>query len=342
MVLFPNEANMGIKFKRWTIEIVIAILLGACAFGVLIWIDGFDRLVSFVTEHENWELDEIILGIWIGLIIGLIFAIRHLLHEISMRKRNEQRLKEAMRKSAELSQMKSNFLAMVSHELRTPLTSIIGFAKLIRKDNENISECGEEDDGNISKMHRRIGENISVIIAEGDRLTGLINNVLDLTKLESGHYHWNVASVSIRDVLAQSMDAMRVILTDKGLVLNAEVASNLPTIKGDFDRLVQVCINLLANAAKFTPEGQITCRAVAERGNIIVSIEDTGIGVSEKDRKVIFDKFKQLGDTLTDKPTGTGLGLPICKEIIEHHNGKIWCQSNPHGGSTFVFTIPVQ
>lgn len=328
------------KNKSLILEIIIATCVGGILLSYLVAIDTFEWVVNYTREHEEWELDEIILAVWVALVFGLIVAIHRLLMDISERKQNTLELKEAMRKTEELSQMKSNFLSMVSHELRTPLTSIIGFAKLSRKHLDDIAECkGERED--VAKILRRTRDNTNVIISEGDRLAELINNVLDLAKLESGHFKWHFHPVAMEEILQQSIDSTSILFVEKKLTLKTDIASDLPTITGDFDRLVQVCVNLLANAAKFTQEGHVACRAGVEKGNLTVRIEDTGVGVPKKDQGAIFDKFKQLGDTLTDKPKGTGLGLPISKEIVEHHNGKIWCERNQYGGSTFVFSIPV-
>jgi len=251
-----------------------------------------------------------------------------------------QALKDAKDRAEQLSQLKSNFLSMVSHELRTPLTSIIGFAKLIRK---HLGELAGRDgqDEKAAKLLRRIGDNTGVIISEGDRLTELINNVLDLAKLEAGYFEWELGSVSMREVLEQSLASTRILFERGKVELRQQIDPELPVVAGDRDRLVQVCINLLANSAKFTVEGYVECQAFVEDGEVVVRIVDTGVGVPEEAVDVIFDKFRQLGDTLTDKPKGTGLGLPICKEIVEFHGGRIWYEPRPGGGSIFAFRIPV-
>ncbi|MBA3271161.1 MAG: response regulator, partial [Acidobacteria bacterium] len=124
------------------------------------------------------------------------------------------------------------------------------------------------------------------------------------------------------------------------VTLRTEVAPALPTVIGDSDRLIQVMINLISNAVKFTSEGSITCRARLDGPRLVVSVTDTGVGIAPADQPKVFERFKQVGDTLTDKPKGTGLGLPICREIVEHHGGRIWVESAPGKGSTFSFTLP--
>jgi signal transduction histidine kinase len=121
-----------------------------------------------------------------------------------------------------------------------------------------------------------------------------------------------------------------------------EVEPDLPPLNGDRDRLIQVVINLISNAVKFTPRGSVTCRAHRKHNDIIVSVIDSGIGIAPEDQPKVFEKFKQVGDTLTEKPQGTGLGLPICKEIVEHHGGRIWVESELGKGSVFLFSLPLR
>ena len=127
----------------------------------------------------------------------------------------------------------------------------------------------------------------------------------------------------------------------KKLKLVRDIEPDLPAVTGDQDRLIQVVINLISNAVKFTDSGSITCSARRDDGELVVSVTDSGIGIAPADQPKVFEKFKQVGDTLTDKPKGTGLGLPICKEIVEYHGGQIWVESTPGQGSTFSFTLPI-
>lgn len=251
-------------------------------------------------------------------------------------------LREAKQEAERLSQMKSNFLSMVSHELRTPLTAILGFAKITRKRMSEILASDSACPPDVNKRLGRIGSNTDVIIAEGERLTELINNVLDLAKLEAGSFEWHMNDVSMKLVLSHSLAATEVLFSGTDVCLEYRVDENLPAVSGDHDRLIQVVINLLSNAAKFTLEGKVELSATVESGNVVVRVADTGIGVPEDEVAVIFDKFRQLGNTLTDKPKGSGLGLPICKEIIEFHNGRIWFEPGEGGGSVFAFSIPVK
>jgi CheY-like chemotaxis protein/anti-sigma regulatory factor (Ser/Thr protein kinase) len=149
-------------------------------------------------------------------------------------------------------------------------------------------------------------------------------------------------TVAMADILERATAATSSLFEHKGLALVTDVAPGLPPVVGDADRLLQVVINLLSNAVKFTSAGSVTCRARVQDDGIAVSVIDTGLGISAADQPKVFEKFKQVGDTLTDKPKGTGLGLPICREIVEHHGGRIWVESEPGKGSTFTFVLPAK
>jgi signal transduction histidine kinase len=182
-----------------------------------------------------------------------------------------------------------------------------------------------------------------VIITEGDRLTTLINNVLDLAKIEAGHFEWKMEPTSMAGVIDHALVTTGGLFEAKGLTVARDVADDLPDVIADRDGMTQVVINLLSNAVKFTPAGSVTCRAMATGEGIEVRVIDSGIGIAPDDQALVFEKFTQVGgDTLTDKPHGTGLGLPICREIVERHGGRIWVESEPGEGSTFAFTLPLR
>lgn len=248
------------------------------------------------------------------------------------------------RQAAEAAnQAKSDFLAGVSHELRTPLTSVLGFAKISKQSLENkLFPKIQADDRRTQRDIRFVSENMEIIVSEGERLTTLINNVLDLAKIEAGKVEWHMQRLSMTEVIERATTATAALFEQKGLLLVKELAADLPEIVGDRDKLIQVVINLISNAVKFTPTGSVTCRTASGGNEIIVSIIDTGAGIALEDQPKVFEKFKQVGNTLTDKPQGTGLGLPICKEIVEHHGGRIWVESEVGQGSAFSFALPVQ
>ncbi len=253
-------------------------------------------------------------------------------------------LKEANTRLMELDQMKSDFLSSVSHELRTPLTSVLGFAKLIRKNfSKNFVPMARNNE-KAEKKGKRIIENLDIIMLEGERLTRLINDVLDLAKIESGRFEWRDEVFPVGEAIRQAVKAAGGQFAQKPEVkFSMNIARDLPLIKADPDRLVQVIINLLNNAAKFTEKGRVDLYAAARTdGFVKVSVHDTGIGIPPGDIDKVFDKFHQVtkDDTLKDKPKGSGLGLAICRQIIERYGGRIWAESNIDGGSTFTFALP--
>jgi len=249
--------------------------------------------------------------------------------------------RQARAAAEEADAAKSSFLSTVSHELRTPLTSVLGFAKIIRRRlEERLFPMIPDDDRKVQQAKQQVIENLNVVVSEGERLTKLIDDVLDLAKIEAGKFTWNMATVSVGDVIERAIAATASLFDAKKLHLQRDIDADLPTVTGDQDRLIQVVINLISNAVKFTDAGSITCSAHLRGEEIVVGVTDSGIGIAPTDQQKVFEKFKQVGDTLTDKPKGTGLGLPICKEIVEYHGGRIWVESAPGQGSTFSFSLP--
>ncbi len=256
----------------------------------------------------------------------------------------KHKLAQARNAAEAANAAKSAFLASTSHELRTPLTSVLGFARIIQKRFEQVivPAIGDKDH-KIERATRQINDNLGIIVEEGERLTKLINNVLDLAKIESGRIEWKIEPVSIAEVIERSAAATTSLFQDKPVFLELDLADDLPPLTGDRDRLVQVVINLIANGVKFTQEGSVTCQARRENDEIVVRVIDTGIGIAEADHQHVFENFTQVTtDTLADKPSGTGLGLAICKQIIEHHHGRIWVESELGKGSVFAFTLPTR
>ncbi|MCP5003005.1 MAG: HAMP domain-containing protein [Planctomycetes bacterium] len=251
------------------------------------------------------------------------------------------RLRKALAELQDQDRVKTEFLSTASHELRTPLALILGFAKIIGKKLDNsIFPNIKVDDKKIQKVTKQVKNNINIIVSEGIRLTSLIDDLLDISKIEAGEVEWKMEKVSVTDIVEQALNVISNLLAEKNLKLIKDVEGGLPKIVCDKDRLIQVVINLVSNAVKFTKEGSITCRVRKADGEAMISIIDTGLGIKKDDQEKIFEKFKQVGDTLTDKPKGTGLGLLICKQIVEHHDGRIWVESELGKGSSFSFTIP--
>ena len=225
-----------------------------------------------------------------------------------------------------VDEMKTNFLANVSHELRTPLTSIRSFSELL---------LAYEDDPDVQKEFLRI------ISTESERLTRLVNDVLDISRIEAGHMDWKMDSIDVSELLSDLGHTFAPLITLADLSFDIQIDPDVTRVYGDRDRLHQVIANLLNNAMKFTRGGgTIVLRGQRFDEEIRISVTDTGIGVAPTDQQRIFEKFQQVGDTLTDKPRGTGLGLAICRDIVEHHQGRMWVDSTPGHGSTFTVALP--
>jgi signal transduction histidine kinase len=225
-----------------------------------------------------------------------------------------------------IDEMKTSFLTNVSHELRTPLTAIRSFSEIL------LSYDSDRDTQQ---------EFIGIINSESERLTRLVNDVLDITKIESGKTHWHIDLVQIDDVLRESARACTSLIEEKELTFALELPAYVPPVWADRDRVIQVVANLLGNAIKFTNKGKITVTARVIDNAMQISVSDTGIGIAPEDHERIFEKFHQVGDTLTDKPKGTGLGLCLCRDMIAHQGGRIWVDSMLGQGSTFTFTLPL-
>jgi len=238
-------------------------------------------------------------------------------------------LRAANERLKELDRMKDDFMSTVTHELRTPLTSIRAFSEILLEDPKTNLE------------NRR--KFLAIIVKETERLTRLINQVLDMAKIESGNAEWHTADIDLREVIEESLAATSSLFADKRIGLEKRLAGDVPSVRADRDRLIQVMLNLLANAVKFCEEdrGRVTVRLFAEGGAARVDVEDNGAGIAEADQPTVFEKFRQVGDTMTAKPQGTGLGLPISRQIVEHFGGRLWVKSSLGKGATFSFTLPL-
>lgn len=232
----------------------------------------------------------------------------------------------ANRELQRMNELKSNFLANVSHELRTPLTSIRSFSEILLQYPDEKTETRNEF--------------LEIIINESNRLTRLINDVLDLAKIEAGRMEWRMEPIDLAAVATQAVEVVQIWAEQKRLRLTNAVAADLPSIMGDADRLHQVFTNLLSNALKFTREGHVTIGSVARANEVVIYVSDSGLGIAESELTVIFEKFHQHGDSYTGKPAGTGLGLSICREIMQHMGGRIWAESQLGVGSTFYCSFP--
>lgn len=233
----------------------------------------------------------------------------------------------------EIDQLKSQFLANMSHELRTPLNSIIGFSRVILKG----------IDGPVSDMQQ---QDLTAIYNSGQHLLGLINDILDLARIEAGKMELNFEEVQLAEMATSVMSTAKGLVKEKPIQLIQRIPANMPSVRGDTMRVRQVLLNLISNASKFTDEGSITVEAVVQRGptgkmEALINVIDTGPGISMEDQKKLFQAFSQVDGSATRKSGGSGLGLSICANLVQLHGGRIGIHSETSTGSTFWFTLPL-
>jgi Na+/proline symporter/nitrogen-specific signal transduction histidine kinase len=237
-------------------------------------------------------------------------------------------LREANERLKELDRLKDEFVSTVTHELRTPLTSIRAFTEILL------------DDPEVELGQRR--NFLGIITKETERLTRLINQVLDLAKIESGKAEWVDSAVDMKEVISDTLAAMDQLFKERSITVEALLPENVSPVTADLDRMIQVMLNLLSNAAKFCDaiNGRVEIVLSERDGCLRVDVRDNGRGISPKDQSEIFSKFHQVGGVLTDKPRGSGLGLHISRQIVEHFGGKMWVESDLGRGACFSFLLP--
>jgi len=236
-------------------------------------------------------------------------------------------LREANAQLKSLDLLKDEFMSSVTHELRTPLTSIRAFAELMADDPAMDPE----------QRQRFLG----LVVAETERLTRLVNQVLDMAKIESGNAEWRAVEVDLRALVRQAMQTTAEMFRERGAAVELEMPEHMPPLQADPDRLLQVLFNLLSNAAKFVPQGRgrVCIRIGADAERASVEVEDNGPGVPLEQQQLVFEKFRQGGE-IHNRPQGTGLGLPISRRIVEHLGGRMWLHSEPGRGACFGFELP--
>jgi Na+/proline symporter/nitrogen-specific signal transduction histidine kinase len=283
-------------------------------------------MIASVVEEEPLRLEEV---------LSVIDEASHVLaysRELEQKSQALEKataeLQHANRRLQDLDRMKDDFVSTLTHELRTPLTSIRAFSEILN------------DNPDLDAERRR--EFLAIIIRESERLTRLINQVLDLAKLESGNAEWAAEEVDICDVTTEAVSSVSGVLDRKNIVLDLALPHTPAIVVADRDRLMQVLLNLLSNAAKFCPDtnGRMRVAVTAVGPSVRVDVSDNGDGISIEDQAVIFDKFRQGSDRMR-RPAGSGLGLTICKQIVERFQGRIWVESEPGRGATFSFTLPL-
>ena len=237
--------------------------------------------------------------------------------------------REAAKQLRELNQSKRRFLVNMSHELRTPLTNIIGFSRLMLKGIDGILTEQQQHD-------------TQIIYHNGQHLLGLINDLLDISHIEAGMMELEFREVNLADLIHSVMATASALVRDKDIELYQEITPDLPKVQADAARIRQVLLRLLTNAAKFTEQGSITVRAKLTNEHVLVSINDTGVGISPQDFERIFQQFEQGSMENGRRSVGAGLGLALSKEFVEMHGGHMWVESEINKGSTFTFSLPLR
>jgi signal transduction histidine kinase len=279
-------------------------------------------MVASVVEEDALDMDDVL----------------RILDEASQLRAYSQALEQAtaeLRAANErlesLDRLKDDFMSSVTHELRTPLTSIRALAELML------------DDPEMPEAQRQ--QFLGIVVAETERLSRLVNQVLDMAKIESGHAEWHNSDVDLAALLRQAAQTVQEMVRERGatLALHLPDASDapLPLLRADADRLMQVLMNLLSNAAKFVPSegGRIELRLIPDKDGATVEVQDNGPGVPADQRELVFEKFRQGGDGIS-RPQGTGLGLPISRQIVEHFGGRMELRPGVGRGACFAFTLP--
>lgn len=284
-------------------------------------------MVASAVEEEALDLDDVMR------ILDEASQLRAYSQALEEKSRSLERATAELRQANEqlksLDRLKDDFMSSVTHELRTPLTSIRALSEMMR------------DDDTMEAPQR--AQFLGIIVAEAERLSRLVNQVLDMAKIEAGHAEWHSSAVDLRELLEQAAGSMAEPMRERGIALTLEMPSQVTPVQADADRITQVVLNLLSNAAKYAPrEGgvvQLTLRETA--GALEVEVQDNGPGIPLDQQAMVFEKFRQVGGDEHYRPGGTGLGLPISRQIVEHFGGRMWLNSVPGAGACFGFSLPL-
>jgi len=284
-------------------------------------------MIASAVKEEALSLDEV------GAILDEASQVVLTSHRLEQKSRELEaataELRAANERLEELDRLKDDFISTVTHELRTPLTSIRAFSEILLADPEV----------ELAERVRFLG----IITRETERLTRLINQVLDMAKISSGRAEWQMTTVDVREVVGDTLGRMSPMFKERGVELIERLPAATPPVRADVDRLIQVLLNLLSNALKFSPEGRGRVEVSLHRAGdaLRIDVADNGPGVRREDQPYVFDKFWQAGDNLVAKPPGTGLGLHISRQIVEHFGGHMWVESDAGAGARFSFTLPL-
>jgi Na+/proline symporter/signal transduction histidine kinase len=285
-------------------------------------------MVASVVQEEPPTLDEVLD------ILDEASQVRAYSRQLEQQSRELQAasadLRAANAQLQELDRMKDDFMSTVSHELRTPLTSIRAFSEILHDDPRTA----------LAERKRFLG----IIVKETERLTRLINQMLDMAKFESGNAEWHTSELDVREVIEEAVDATSQLFRDRDVAVSISAPGPVRRVRADRDRLMQVLLNLLSNAVKVCAPGQgrVEIRLAEARSALRVDVRDNGPGIGPADHETIFEKFRQAGDGHGGRPRGTGLGLAISRRIIQHFGGRLWVESELGKGATFSFELPLE
>jgi signal transduction histidine kinase len=277
-------------------------------------------MISSVVKEEPLGLDEV---------MNLLDETRRVIAYSRELERATAELRSANERLQELDRIKNEFISTVTHELRTPLTAVRSISEILHA-NPQLPE----------DQHQHM---TGIIIKESERLTRLINHVLDFQRLETGKMAWQMQPVDLCEICHEALTAARPLMDEKQVELSLDLPQQATMIQGDRDRLVQVVLNLLSNAVKFCngSGGRIAFRLTIHPYHLQVEVHDNGTGIHAEDLKIIFEEFRQARNMSRKGTSGSGLGLAITRKIVEYHGGRIWAESEPGQGSTFIFTLPL-
>ena len=277
-------------------------------------------MIATAVKEEPPGIDEV---------MDMLDETRHAIEYSHELEKATAELKRVNERLTELDRLKDDFIATVTHELKTPLTSVRSLTEILHENPE-------------LPMDQR-NKFLSIIVKENERLSRLITQVLDFQKIEAGVADWQLNRIDIRNIIEDALAASAQLIQEKEIHLDKEFANSTHVLMGDRDRLIQVMMNLISNAIKFCDQenGHIHVRTTQEKEFMRIDIADNGVGIHKKDQEIIFEKFRQANATTKGRPSGTGLGLTITKQIIEFHEGRIWVESEPGKGTVFSFTLPI-
>ncbi len=279
-------------------------------------------------------------------ITRMVTTLRDMIRDLRAKEEEAQReaarAQEAMRRAEAASRMKTAFLSLVSHELRTPLTSVLGFLKVMRKRlPRRVLPFLEQAPPEVREDTAKLNGDLGFSIAAAEELAGLVARVIDLTEMESGEVRWDMGPLSLAEVVDEASTAAVATAREKGLEFAVDLPAGLPPVRGNRERLVRAVEALLCNAVKFTAQGRVEVRAERRDGEVALVVADTGLGIAPEMHGAIFQPFHQVEDNLTGKPKGLGLGLTLCKLVVDAHGGSVWMHSEPGRGSEFFLALPV-